>query len=1113
MKPLDPFVCPLDGISLVEAGAGTGKTYTITSLYVRAILEKGLLPSSVLVITFTEAATSELKTRIRSRLMDTLEAFQAGESSDPFIHSLINKWGHTHKDHLKKCIQSFDEASIFTIHGFCQRLLKTHSFAFGVSSDFRVLPDPSEVLQESIDAVWKDWLKKSVNEERYRIQIQLLTEYQYTPEKARNMLAAIIEQRSMHIVPEIPHIHVERMAADIEQALDRLRTSLEKEKETILTCVESGALKRNIYNVSAVAKVKAAIQAIEEKKIGFILQDKLELLGSAMCNAVKKGEVIPEFSTTARVDEVVQLYQSVPQVTYQLRLAWTEQAKEIFERSKATSNVLTYSDLLFRTNLGITAPENTPLLSDTIAEAYPFALVDEFQDTDPLQYGIINRLYSGRQGTGLFMIGDPKQAIYSFRGADIQAYLAARSDAPEQQRYTLNANYRTNEHLLDAVNHIFSIHPNPFFIPEIEYRPALHPRNPSKMDVMLTCNQATVTPMEWIHPSDPLYSKGEGERWCAETTAERIVQLCNDSYRLNEARVSPGHVAVLVRKHAQAELVREALNSRGVNAVIRGKDSVFDTGEAHFLFTILYAIAHPSDVQALRLALVLPWFGYTQHSFEELVNTESRWAKVTGYALQAYTTWMENGIHSAIQYLREVFQLSSHIVERAHSERIITNLDHLIEQLHQAEHEKLLGPDALLHWFQRKRNGELITSDDEVIRLESDRQGVRILTQHYSKGLEFPIVFCPFLWEPFQKPRSNESIRFHADGGFCVDYLRIHDQRADFEYLSMRDDLSESIRLAYVALTRAESACFVLTPTTELSGPSALGVLLNGSQSMHDMLKEPGSKSSIPLDLSNLDTNTHIRIRSEELPTVSKLNRSIDVSDQAFTPRTFTRKPTAVRPGMHSYSSITRSKNDFSDRSLSLIETNPETEEAEPSRFTFPKGAATGNVLHELLDEIPFGDYHRLRIAVPEKLRTYVIEEKWGNILQQWVIDTWRHSLGAGLPALIDLEKNDTVKEMEFYFPITELEIDELSALLGHQRMGDRGRVNGFMKGFIDLIFCHKGKYYIADYKTNHLGDGQEDYSADALNQAMQHHHFDVQYHVYTVALHRYLNKRIPGQG
>lgn len=618
MKTLQPFEIPLGGRHLIEASAGTGKTFNIATLFVRVLIELDIPVNNILVVTYTEAATKELKDRLLSRIADCISVLKSGDhGNDAFLKSFLEHTGDPEmaQKRLRKALHSFDEASIHTIHGFCYHALQEQAFRSKTSFDTEMVGNDADIIQEAVDDYWRNWVSEAGSDKNRKPLLKFISSKGYTPDKLAGELASIVGKPYMEVLSEgafRPESHVEELWQEYEQ----MRILWSSSREEIHRLLESDQLSGNKYNKKSIPDWINQMEEFLDQDIPSVkLFDKFEkftdscLRDSVNKSALKKGKTAPEHPFFAHAESYRTAALGLrPYPAFFKRNLLNYLQDELKER-KQRQQVLSYDDLLNHLKDSLSDPQTGEKLSAILREKYPVALVDEFQDTDPIQYDIFSKIYpaASDEDAGLFMIGDPKQSIYSFRGADVFAYLKASKSVPDHNRHSLHYNFRSTPAFIQGVNALFGEHVHPFLLEEISFQP-VEPGNPE--DSYNHFNQKGVVPPP-IQFRSPGYrvdelpvNKKTAREWVAEETAEEIYSLLNDpDTQIGDRRIRGRDIAVLVRKHNQADLISDALLEKGIKSVRYSQESVFKSTEAEELSHLLRAVSEPTNERALTAAL------------------------------------------------------------------------------------------------------------------------------------------------------------------------------------------------------------------------------------------------------------------------------------------------------------------------------------------------------------------------------------------------------------------------------------------------------------------------------------------------------------------------------
>ncbi|TOI26792.1 exodeoxyribonuclease V subunit beta [Vibrio parahaemolyticus] len=1141
--PLEPMTFPLHGARLIEASAGTGKTFTIAGLYLRLLLGHGsaetrhrvpLTVDQILVVTFTEAATAELRDRIRARIHDARIAFARGQSSDPVIQPLLNEFDD-HKQAAEILLQAerqMDEAAVYTIHGFCQRMLTQNAFESGSRFNNEFVTDESHLKAQVVADYWR--------RNFYPLPFTLAGEIRQlwgSPSALLSDISNYLTGAPLSLsVPamkgSLADLHTENL-----KKIDGLKAQWRESQDDFLTLISDSDINKRSYTKKSLPTWLEAVNAwAATETTGYDYPDKLEKFAqNVLLEKTPKGSA-PQHA----VFEAIETFLANPISLKAPLLAHAiEHCRVMLANAKNQKQWLSFDDLLTQLSASIDTDESE-LLAARIRTLYPVAMIDEFQDTDPLQYSIFSRIYLNNPECGLFMIGDPKQAIYGFRGADIFTYIKARNQV--SAHYTLGTNWRSSADMVQAVNQVFALPDSPFiYDSDIPFLPVKYSPNAEKR-IWTMGGQKQPALTYWLQEADdkPL-PKGEYLTRMAEATASQIQTILTQAQQgqaclvngEKQKAVQAGDIAVLVRTGSEGRMIKQALADQGIASVyLSNRDSVFTSSVAQDLQRLLQAVLTPENDRVLRASLASELFALDAASLDALNNDEIVWENAVNEFKEYRKLWVQRGV---LPMLRAVIS-KRHIAERLleegassqgeNGERVLTDLMHIGELLQQASNE-LDSDHGLLRWLAQSisdaENG-LGGSDDQIQRLESERNLVQIVTIHKSKGLEYDLVFLPFV---FSYREASEAKYYDAANDRTV--LDITGNDASMKQAD-KERLAEDLRLIYVALTRAVYACFIgASPlrngrsTKEPTGVhrSAIGYLIqNGQEGGINDLHQGLTKQQDELDCVVVADPP----QQLEEKYVAPQEEIYDLSAKEL------QNPIDRNWRITSYSGLVKQGSHHVEHDATIeitgfdIDSSEEQDEAdlvEPERsiFTFPRGARPGTFLHSLFEEIEF-----TQPATTEEntqiilglMESEQLDEEWLPILQQ-LIDTVLATPLDGKSLLLNQKApSQRLVEMEFLLPIEVLSAPALNRVIQRHdplsaKAGDLGfqTVQGMLKGFIDLVFEHQGKYYVLDWKSNHLGDDVTYYHGEALKSAMADHRYDLQYQIYALALHRFLRSRL----
>jgi exodeoxyribonuclease V beta subunit len=1154
----DVLESPLDGAHLVEASAGTGKTWNICGLYLRLLLERRLEVGAILVVTFTNAATAELRERVRSRIVEML-AHADGQriaEPDPFVATLMTRLearGVAHDEirrRLEYALQAFDEAAIFTIHGFCQRALSELPFETGLPFAFDIQPDDSGL---TLDVVRDFWRRHVASDDCPPALAAWLDAKRVTPETLAKLFARHLAKPRARIVwPKAIDAPVAFDLGGLHARFEQARATWHAEREAILAAIDKAlpGLNRLQYQARSIEQAATewddwlghdALMRIKWKDA------KLERFTPA-CLQPKTGHAPACHAFFEQAQALIDARRAAETDLEhaRLRLVRTlfEQATPDLIERKRRARLASYDDLLQNLDAAL---RHNPGLAQLLRDRFPVALIDEFQDTDPVQFAIFDAIY-GKSDAPLFLVGDPKQAIYGFRHADLHTYLRAARHVGS--RWTLTENQRATGGLIRAVNALFGANARAFMLDGLDYHDARIGRTQRKRLDDRAAPRPDLT--IWRLPrfdGSPLERRTALEASATATAAE-IAMLLRASaageIRLGDAPLAPDDIAVLVRSHRQGDRIKQALAALGVGSVELSQATVFKSPDAEEVSRALAAMLDPGDGGLLRAALATQIFGLDAAAVAALADDETTLLEYVQRFLAYRETWVDDGVGVMYRALLTKEGVATRMLARPDGERRLTNLLHLGELLHAAA-QPHRAPDALLRWLDAQRRDD---ARDEVaqLRLESDRNLVQIVTIHKVKGLEFPVVFCPFLWDAFQRtPGEIEGREYHDDDGAAIVDFR-GDDELGVDALRIKERIrleasAESVRLMYVALTRASHRAYLIAgcygkPTRSGEAPKEtrcglLNWLVAGEAMTAEQWLEGGcTAKNIDDAWARLGDALGRDVACVSLPTDTGTRLSIE----ARAPESVAALPAPKQipapwrigsfSGLHhgAVSESAASDHDALDESPAIgsgVATTP-PREADDDILRFPRGIGAGDCLHAVLERVDFGDPGTWDDAIARALRRHpvslrgVVASDARSILARMIArmigDVVRTQLPDGI-RLDAIDRTRRIAELEFEVPVRRLDAALLNA--GLKSLGyavDRltfARLTGYLKGFIDLVFEHGGRYYVLDWKSNHLGDSPADYGEAALALAMARHGYHLQALLYSIALTRYLAHRV----
>ena len=1156
---------PLRGSQLIEASAGTGKTFTISALYLRLILGHGvdqagfgreLLPPQILVVTFTDAATKELRDRIRTRLAEAARFFRDEITApDTLVAQLRDQFAPEQwaacAGRLDIAAQWMDEAAVSTIHSWCQRMLREHAFDSGSLFTQTLETDHSDLLGEVLRDYWRLFCYPMHGDALNWVRANWSGPAALLP----RVRALFGHSRACANADQTPAQIIEACLLERRQALLQLKAPwLQWAQELREICLQGVANK-------AVDGRKMQARYFEpwfEKLNAWAADDEQEhldlgtgftrLTPGGMAEAWKSAP--PQHPALDAMHDLKAALDALPSPDAAVLEHAARWVSARFEEEKRRRAEMGFDDMLLRLDAALQA-QGGERLATLIREQFPVALIDEFQDTDPVQYRIFETIYKIEENTpesGLFLIGDPKQAIYAFRGADIYTYLRARH-ATQGRLHTLDTNFRSSHAMVKAVNHVFEraeqrdTGRGAFLFREGSENPVpfVSVKSQGRKEILQLDGKPISAMNIWQLPCDQPVSGALYRQHLAAACASQIVELLNGGqqglcgFAQDDKAfrgVLPADIAILVRDGKEAQAVRRELSVRGVRSVyLSDKDSVYAAQEARDVLSWLKACAEPDVERPLRAALACVTLDLPLIELERLNQDELAWeARVMQF--RGYREiWRKQGVLAMLRRLLHDFELPRALIARTDGERVLTNVLHLSELLQQAASE-LDGEQALIRHLAEHLALSGQAAEEQVLRLESDEQLVKVVTIHKSKGLEYPLVFLPFICSTKPVDGSRLPLHYHdADGNAHVSL------KATPELITKADDerLAEDLRLLYVALTRAQHACWLGVTDLKRGNNnrsvlhlSALGYLLGGGAVLPE-------SAALERWLADVQQGCDA-IQCSLVPTASETLFYPPANDASLLEPLIPKRRAAENWWIASYSALRISDSLSADTveapESALAQKLSDDERLDPDAprevllsggdiHRFPRGPNPGTFLHGLLEWAGSEGFKADPSAIKDAVARRCNRRGW----QGWIetLSDWLQHLqdeplrlNNGQPAVVLSHLNQFQVEMEFWFAshkVDVLQVDKWVRQYTHngapRAAAEPSLLNGMFKGFIDLTFEHEGRYYVADYKSNWLGADDSAYTEHAMTASILDNRYDLQYVLYLLALHRQLKARL----
>jgi exodeoxyribonuclease V beta subunit len=1162
--PFDPIKTQLNnGVMCLEASAGTGKTFSLAGIFLRLLLEEKIAPTEILVVTYTKAATAELRGKIRERLREALAVFQEAKiSEDELLKSLWNGKKVNKADaiqRLKLALELIDQVSVDTIHAFCQRTLQAQAFESGILFDMELVPDQTNLFQE----LAADYFRKHIYQQDFSLAA-VATSQGITPDVLAKMLKLFVTHHDLQINSLPAARPVDAVACEMKKQLKKLLDALGKickSEDAKLIFVsyftENDWVKGTVKQANPL-KIRAALSILEafyatsippvqmwDNAVRFFSKSAIAGVTKAKANRPS-----PEPELFAICEAIL----SLP-AEYALahRISFLQWADDELALRKQKAKRQSYDDLIVRLADALDGKSGQSL-ADSVRKQYKVALIDEFQDTDPQQWKIFKSIFGGSAAHRLFLIGDPKQAIYGFRGADVTTYVQATTESEAANRHDLGTNWRSEEALVTAVNTVFESGGTEVFVEDrIGFAPVGSAKKADEKPFMIGGTRPAPFQV-WCWDSEgKAVGTGEAKKQLPVSVAAEISRLLrDDSCQVAGRHIQPKDFAVLVESHAQASAVKKTLQQLLIPAVEMATESVLESDEARELQWILMGILDSGRDHLVKSALTTDTMGWMAGALLKCASDQNDWQDILLHFKSYRKDWEQEGFFYMFQNLLRSEKIFEKLLRFPDGERRITNLLHLGELLEDASKAQHLNPLRLLRWFESRRLSDEAAPEEYQLRLESDEDAVRIVTIHASKGLEYPVVFCPF----FQKDASLRPITNDNNKQVIKQTVLCHDPQTnqmiwdlsvepESEHVrrAQKELLAEKMRLFYVALTRAKNRCYLVSAPYAKNKSTPLAWLLhpNKSAGLKDPVAACGEKEAQnPATWKNwwsgIANRQRAAIKVDELPvevggkwTQQKKEAEIfearacerDKITQAWYLTSFSNLSKHILPGGVMMDAVDEPDHDASAPEPALP---AEEGQATPPAgiFALPGGTRTGDCLHKILEKFDFAES-----ATSKKNDTLVkgMMKAFGFAKEEQVkavadmLDRLRQTPLDPDDKNFTLEQipaKDRLVELEFNLKATNCDGSKLvRAIRGESNMdgqsGTSDKVHNYLKGFVDLIFKFGDKFYVLDWKSNHLGNRIEDYNVEAMQKEICECYYDLQFHLYGLALHKHLSLRLKG--
>ncbi len=1107
MKQFESTKTEIDkGLVLLEASAGTGKTFTLAILVVRLVVEKNLPLRKILAVTFTNAATAELKKRVGEFLREALGYCDWSPEPDEsrplreYIPRIISEYGRGDVEkRLRLAVESIDEMAIYTIHSFCQRALTEYAFEAGTVFDREMVQDETPIFKEIQYNFWRKQIL-TLSEPEYLTVVATIS----TPEVLHYRISTLLQFSDTELVGAVDEKpDIVSAQKKIEELVVSIYSKWCGASSNLIPLLRKGN-DEEVFDKRSfkLDKILCSLENYSTEN----LQTYIDIFTTLSNPKCKKGATAPEHDYFDYLKEVcpdlLLLQNELIQKGQQL-IAWVETQyirtlKTKLAQLKLQRNQCSFNDIISDTVQAVHNRQFTAALRNR----FGCALVDEFQDTDAGQFTIFNTIFG--DGFYFFMIGDPKQAIYQFRGGDVYAYLKARDKVPQSQRYTLNKNYRSEKNLIGVLNDTFlnGGDSDQFITRGIHYEKV----ESGSAERPLRCRKAAIPPLELWYMEETVHKSSSGNKLSKQMAARLMfTKTCSEIAQIlqkenewqlpaksgNEyVSVTAADIGILVSSHNDASTLKMMLNKHNIPAVTIKQGSLWRSAEAAALEQLLELLLQPSNTQLLKTVLYTEPFAWSLHTIEESIETE--WLR---RFFAYHQMWLSKGISVALRTLFTSEKIFARL-RTVGDYRAITNYRQLFELVQSIETSTGKSPLRLLNTLRQTIADHQESEQEE--RLENDESAVNIVTIHSSKGLEYPIVFVPTPWDLTYALVSNKSNKriihpFTNDLDGKRFYLCDDDVARN---QAIRERYEEYQRLFYVALTRASYRLYCsYVPVADDPDNPAQRFLAPFTETTAEK-KRNSSISIIKIDNEKTDE------------TVIPDQLTVSGSAETFDFQT-------IPPGKESksYSSLV-----VHGRSEAILQEGI----PEPGTIhSFIKGSRTGNAWHRIFEMLDYPEFQKgeaLKDTVLRAMEEFGFTDSDNSFrsVEKMVSDVLTVELNAQNDTIQLCSVTDKCRSTEFSFSLLSkgVQCSQIRKIVaegeGFSVSINDSDFQGYLTGFIDLVFAHNGRYYVADWKSNWLGCTTDDYSPRRVEEAMKEKEYHLQYILYITALSQFLKHR-PG--
>ncbi|VFP83771.1 exodeoxyribonuclease V subunit beta [Buchnera aphidicola] len=1118
---LDIKKIPDYGITLIEASAGTGKTFTIIILYLRLILNIGIKKtysrplsiSEILIVTFTEASKNELKNRLYKKICQLYDMCINNDNKISELQEIINDIKNIKKTTqlLKIAKKNINSIMIYTLHGFFFNILNEQKFLCKKMLPKKILLNMQKIQLESTKEFWKKYVcnaDKNV--------IRFILKKWPDPNKLFNYINVWINQSNINFKNNFTkQTSLYDKYHDIIAIINITKKIWNKEKNKIKNLIYKINLNHKIYNKKNIKKWFDQInQWSQTIKNNYSIPKTLKYFKFSKIQNNKSLKNDNKYIFFKNIEKIFINYNVFFEYFIYISV---KKITQIVKKKKKEKNGLEFNDLNKILWEEIKSKNST--IKKNIINKYTISIIDECQDIDDIQFNIFYKLYNNMSNKSLILFGDPKQSIYSFRGSNIFSYLKFKKKI--KNIFILNKNFRSSKYIVNGINLLFSRIKNPFIFKKINFQPSITYQKNKK--TYFSINNVKQPAFNFVFQHKKIMTTDEYYYWIAKECAYSIYTWLSKKYtkssfiKLNNnkiRRIKYEDIAILVKNKYEAQIIKKALNKNGLQSTYTShKDNIFHTVEAKEIMWILDSIIDLSNKLKFQKLLFTRIFKKNIYDIQLINNQEKAYTSLFLKLKKYYFIWNNTNITNMIYKIIVDFNIPIHKTYSQNNNIDIKKISQICEIL-EKKNETITNKFLLIVWFKKKILQDDIENNKINDIYEKEEKTIKIVTVYKAKGLEYPITWIPF-FSNFKKPKNNIF--------FCKKKLKkIIDLKNNKKnsFINQKELLSEDLRLLYVALTRSMVHCNIGLAAIKKNNNIKINneIYTDCHKSSLGFLIQKGKKNNLnglKKELSFLNKKKIFKIKNE----IKNKKKNYKIKNipinQILIPKLLKK---IINPWTKINFSKIISYNIFHNKNhvLNKIKENKKNKSTKTNIHNFPIGKEYGIYLHDILKKIKFNKNNNIKKIINE-LNFLSLSQKWINKLFIWICNIISKPIDNKNLSLDQIKQNEYLKEVKFTISIKKyININQLNIIIKNDDPLSKKckninfeNISGVLTGTIDLIFIWKDKYYIIDYKSNWLGPNYDSYNTNNIQKEIIKYRYDIQYQIYSLAVHRYLKKKI----